>query len=66
MGNLKQDLYRRPVGWDYVTMDVPGVEQPVAVYIRQAERGHIQLLFSAPLEVKIRTQQLGEGGPRKP
>jgi hypothetical protein len=66
MSNLKVDLYRRPAGWDYVRMDVPGHPYPVGVYIRQAERGHIQLLFSAPKEIRIRGEQSGLGGPPKP
>lgn len=66
MANLKKDLYRRPAGWDYVTMDVPGFERPVAIYIRQAERGHLQLLFDAPTEINIDDHQIGIGGPRKP
>ena len=66
MSNLKQDLYRRPVGWDFVELDIPGFDDPVSVYIRKAERGHIQLLFSAPREIKIGIKQLGNGGPRKP
>ena len=66
MSNLKVDLYRRPAGWDYARMDIPGQPDPVGVYIRMAERGHIQLLFSAPKEIEIRNEQMGLGGPRKP
>ena len=66
MGNLKLDLYRRPAGWDYVRVDVPGQTEPIGVYIRKAERGHLQLLFSAPREIQIRNEQIGVGGPRKP
>jgi hypothetical protein len=47
-------------------MDIPGQPDPVGVYIRMAERGHIQLLFSAPKEIEIRNEQMGLGGPRKP
>ena len=66
MSNLKVDLYRRPAGWDYTRMDIPGQPDPVGVYIRMAERGHIQLLFSAPKEIEITKEQVGLGGPRKP